>query len=127
MACSVSQPSAQAASVQFLEAHYSNWVAGVKGGGKGSDYSLRLISIDHKLSFDSLWVNNRGLSLKEKDWSGDTITLTASYFKSPRHIPEAETAPIPHEGEALISYTQNNKTHYLEVPKIELKDVPLRQ
>ena len=112
-----------------LNAFSSSWSAGTFQGGSGTEYYFNIIlKSKQKITFDSIWINNRSskifISKKQKSISsapiyyfkGDTITLRISMsnnnikqVKSPKQITKG----------ALLSYRINDKLKYFKINKIE--------
>src|SRR4051812_23374904 len=62
-------PSCSSASLddclELLQATSQEWIAGVRGGGHGIKYDVRVrIATDKKLKFDSIWVSGKKLAIK---------------------------------------------------------------
>lgn len=115
----------------LINATYENWVAGVKNGGSGTEYHFKLtVNTNETLSFDSLWVNQHalkafvaqkdGISNKPAEYgNGDTITVRASFIKTPNKQITNVEPPINHSGAALLGYTVNNKRMYFTISEME--------
>jgi hypothetical protein len=112
-----------------LSATKEKWVAGIPGGGSGTEYSFKIkIATKQKLVFAHLWIDNYKYPLyvannsalisdKPIEYSdGDEITLRASVLSKEKY--EQSAAPIKYEGDALISYTSNGLIHCMVVENI---------
>jgi hypothetical protein len=118
------------------------WVAGIRGGGRGTDYSFRLeINTDKELQFDTVWMKNRAYPLfvtKDKPGDpsqpgvfskGDVIVLTASdveyeQAQSQGYIEQAP--PQRFEGDALIGFRVNGNRMYLNIQEVEVLEPSYR-
>jgi hypothetical protein len=126
----------------MIRATSQEWVAGIRGGGRGTDYSFKLeIATDQDLQFDTVWMNNRAYALfatKEKPGGssqpivfskGDVIVLSASEV----HYEQAQSQgfieqdpPQSFAGDALIGFRVNGSRMYFSVQEIELLDPSYR-
>ena len=118
------------------------WVAGIRGGGRGTDYFFKLeITTDQDLQFDTVWMKNRAYALfatKEKPGGssqpivfskGDVIVLSASEV----HYEQAQSQgfieqgpPQSFAGDALIGFRVNGSRMYFSIQEIELLDPSYR-
>lgn len=125
---------------QYLEvvaATSQDWIAGARGGGRGTTYKLHVkITTDKEIEFDSIWIAGKKLAIKPvKDaalkWDkNDVVTLLASYYKGDpgkagrkeeeRNSPPADSvkAPVEYKGAALLKYKIGGGAQYAEVPDI---------
>jgi len=124
--------------LQFMRATSQEWLAGVRGGGRGIKYDVRVkITTDKKVAFDSMWVSGKKLSIKVAELLKDPefrfsnnyeISLVASFYLEPsnknqgkeeyKSISTSDTikAPLEYKGAALIKYSVADSIKYLEVP-----------
>jgi hypothetical protein len=126
--------------LRLLNAEYEEWTAGVKDGGRGTEYYFQLnVATSDQVQFDSAWiggkvfasfvarpsgpVNNQPVSFKK----GDNITLRVSDLRLPA-APAASNAvpPVNYKGAALLRYRINGKINYLNVPDLTKKTTPNR-
>ncbi|CAN5628657.1 hypothetical protein BH11BAC1_BH11BAC1_10780 [soil metagenome] len=116
----------------LLESFSQEWVAGIQGGGKSTEYSFRMIVLTaDKMNFDSAWISGNAFNVYLANTSkiisnrpitfsqSDTITVRASH--SSKSKPSISSPPVPYSGAALISYRLNGSTHYFEIKSIEKK------
>lgn len=134
----VSSDSTTTKAFELMEAYAKPWVAGIKEGGSGVEYTfvLKMGTID-KISFGSVWVNGQKLTAKivrynkmlpnqELISSGDEIKVRCSGEKVANTIIQPPK-PIKSE-QALISYILNGESiKYVVVDEIEIKKAENRQ
>lgn len=118
----------------IIKATSQSWVAGIKNGGKGTNYLITCIANapSDKLKVQKLWIGNTFFEVKavrsldtypEETFSaGDTIFIQASRFVSPGEPAPEKTEPVPfkYKGEGLIGYRCGKKMKYSSIPKIEV-------
>ena len=120
-------------SFTLLDASSEDWVAGVRGGGKGTEYYFKIkINTNDNITFDTAWINNRSFAIHlaqknnavsnqpVKFATGDTITLRVSDIHSTK-IQNVlnNNSPVKYEGAALIGYAVNNKREYFTIKEIK--------
>jgi hypothetical protein len=141
LACGPGQVKQQSRYLEVLGATSQEWVAGVRGGGRGVNYRLRIkIRTNNLITFDSIWLAGKRLPVKLepagkasdlKAAKNDVVTLLASDFtgrpgrmgsrtEDSTPIPPAASvkAPIAYEGAALVKYSVGGSVQYLPVPGI---------
>jgi hypothetical protein len=128
--------------LRLLNAEYEEWTAGVKDGGRGTEYYFKLnVATSDKVQFDSAWIGGKVFAsyVAHKGMGkpvttqpvtfkkGDDITLRVSDLQLPS-APMATTAvpPINYKGAALLRYRINGKINYLNVPDLTKKSTPNR-
>ena len=125
----------------LLSAASEDWVAGTKGGGRGTEYYFTLkITTSTPLSFDSIWVANKALplfiantktSISDKPVrfkKGDTILLRASYLQRGEDTNQSIVAsPLKFKGAALLRYYAGVKKVYFIIPQIKKRQTLNRQ
>jgi hypothetical protein len=124
--------------LQLLRATSQEWLAGVRGGGQGINYEVRVrITTDKKVEFDSMWVSGKKLVIKVAEQlkdpairllNNDEISLVASFYSEPSNKGQGKEqysppssidtikAPIHYKGAAIIKYSVAESIKYLEVP-----------
>ncbi len=125
--------------ITVIKATQEHWHAGVRDGGSGTDYFIKLLVNSSKtISFDSLWVANTRLKIRiVKNGSvllnqteitkGDTITLRSTLLKRGDSKPEPIVSPMSKgELQVLIQYYLDKKANYLLTPDLEEIKGPLR-
>ncbi|MEO8085852.1 MAG: hypothetical protein ABI763_03475 [Bacteroidota bacterium] len=116
----------------LLESFSQEWVSGIQGGGKSTEYSFRMIVLTaDKMNFDSAWISGNAFKVYLANTSkiissrpvtfsqNDTITVRASHSSNSK--PRIDSPPVHYSGAALISYRLNGSTHYYEIKSIEKK------
>lgn len=122
-------------SFNVIEATYEEWHAGRKDGGSGTDYQLiAVIKSDHKLEFDSIWIQQKGITLPlavgrmrgpvsnqpVTFQKGDTILLVASFSANdvfPKAIDSRDTGRT-----ALISFKEEGRLKKATIPALTKKE-----
>lgn len=134
LGCKSSKPVSTNSEIPFQihEAYSKTWVAGVKQGGSGIEYTFEIeLGEIEKINFGEIWVNNQKLSSKivkdNKIVQDQNLLLTNDHVKlrcsGERTVDATIKTPIPlEEGQAIISYSlAGNTTQYLLVETIELR------
>ena len=121
--------------VTITEAFYQDWVGG-RPGSKGTLVSIKLHNPDTKMTFDSIYFNNKAVKL-QSNLIKNELTLKGNFMvitKPNDMIMHADstkefgnTAPklaskVPFElekDEAVISYMINDKKRYFKVENIK--------
>jgi hypothetical protein len=111
------------------------YVAGIKYGGKGTNYRITCIANKSSdiLKIEKLWVGKdyfevkaikfAGITPQENFSAGDTIFIEASRFisgkegESQESATPAPAAPIKYKGEGLIGFRCGTKMKYRSVAK----------
>jgi len=118
------------------------WVAGIRGGGRGTDYFFKLeITTDQELLFDTVWMKNRAYPLfvtKDKPGDpsqpgvfskGDVIVLTASDVEYEQDQSQGyfeQSPPQRFEGDALIGFRVNGNRMFFIIQEIEVLEPSYR-
>lgn len=118
------------------------WVAGIRGGGKGTDYFFKVeITTDDDLHFDTVWMKNRAYALfatKEKPGissqpivfsKGDVIVLSASEVHYENEQSQGfieQDPPQSIAGDALIGFRVNGNSMYFNIQEIEVLEPSYR-
>lgn len=119
---------------KVLQATSQEWVAGARGGGRGTTYTIQIhITSASSILFDSIWINNKRLKIDIKKGGNlqqpttlkenDTLTLLASDYagrttpgrKQEEKDPAATgsvPAPISYSGAALLGYSVADTKRY---------------
>ncbi|MFI5149067.1 MAG: hypothetical protein ACHQRM_04990 [Bacteroidia bacterium] len=133
MACLALHPA-----FRLVQATSQTWIAGIPGGGSGTEYSFKVvIHTKETIRFDSAWMNGKGFTIqavKGKQYDpksmlmkNDTVDLRVS-DNIAGHMPGEEqkvvsspkiNPPVALKGAALIRYYLNNKLHYFHVQSIQ--------
>lgn len=120
--------------ITFIKATSQSWIAGIKNGGKGTNYVITCIagSSSDKLKIEKLLIGSSELEakvVKDPDVfpgdgnfsAGDTIYVLASRFISSTGKDESQVSSAKkHKGEALLSYRCGSKMKYLSIPSFEV-------
>lgn len=132
--------------VKVIDATSQSWHGGVKGSGRGVNYRVSVIvgKDSDVLSFDSLWVGDRGYPVQASRphpftsadgfHKNDTVTIYASMHQAanpdgdliPLPVP-SKGAPVSYEGDALLSFKVKQKQFYVvvkEFRRLEQLDYP---
>lgn len=125
-------------SFEIMQAYAKPWVAGIKDGGSGIEYTFVLkVGTIEKINFGFVWVNNQKLSSKivrdnkilpnqELISSGDEIKVRCSGEKKVDTI--IQPPKLIENDQALIGYYVNGESiKYVVVDKIEIKKSENRQ
>ena len=120
---------------KIQKAYYQNWVAGVQGGGGGTNFSIEFkekLSKDFVLnqlyfrsnkgkitkSTDNVYSTNqvRNINRREQDEITDDANISQKE--------EITKTPFPiSDNEAIIEYTYKNQKRYYKISKIEEKEM----
>ncbi|HEX6334246.1 MAG TPA: hypothetical protein VFZ78_08455 [Flavisolibacter sp.] len=125
---------------QVLSSTFGNWTSGVRDGGKGTEYTFRiLVKTARKLVFDSAWIGNRRfLAHMTKEGvasgqaplvarAGDTLLVRVSeeYKVSRDEIPQ-QSPPLKFNGAALLRYYVDGERNYFIIKSIKQVNAPNR-
>jgi hypothetical protein len=126
----------------LIRATSQEWVAGIRGGGRGTDYSFRLeITTDKELQFDTVWMKNRAYPLfvtKDKPGDpsqpgvfskGDVIVLSASgveYEQAQSQGYIEQEPPQRFDGEALVGFRVDGNRMFFVIQEIEVLEPSYR-
>jgi hypothetical protein len=120
---------------KIQKAYYQNWVAGVQGGGGGTNFTIEFAE---KLSEDFVlnqlyFRNNKGKITKLTDnvfFANLTRNINRKIqneITDDANISQKEEiikTPFPiSENEAILEYTYKNKKRYYKISKIEEKEM----
>jgi hypothetical protein len=116
--------------IKLIQCTSEKWVSGIRGGGSGTEFYVKVkINTNKKIVFDSLWVNNRWLSIfllkTSKSISQTSITFakndTIIVRASQSNSNQATLLTVPKEinGDGLLRYFVNGKVKHLLIKKIE--------
>jgi hypothetical protein len=126
-----------------IDCSSQDWVAGVPGGGSGTDYSFRLcVETKERVRFDSVWMKHKAFKIqvvkgktykaKTEIMRGDTLVLrfsdvqpgsesgpsAAGKTATALNTHSDKNAPKSYRGEALLRYYVNDKVHYYTILRI---------
>ena len=121
--------------VTITEAFYQDWVGG-RPGSKGTLVSIKINNPDTKMTFDSIYFNNKAVKLQsnliknELTLKGNFMVITkpndmimhADSTKEFGNTAPKLAAKVPFElekDEAVISYMINDKKRYFKVENIK--------
>jgi hypothetical protein len=111
------------------------WIAGIQGGGAGTNVHITLESIEEGVTLDKIYFRRKSELLTQMIGSPTTFT---GYFKSEKNrdvimhdnpVKEANnTPPDPFpfqlgENEAVIAYTVNKSSKFFKVSNIVEKEI----
>lgn len=123
------------------DATSQEWIAGVRGGGRGITYTIRIqVTAASSIVFDSIWINNKQLKIDVKKGENlqapttlavnDTLTLIASDAtgrtpidrmqeeRAPAATPPVQP-PIAHSGAGLLGYSVGGTKRYFVLTQIQ--------
>jgi|TARA_B110001469_G_C9577565_1_gene286422 hypothetical protein len=119
--------------LNLLNASYTEWTSGVKGGGKGREYYLKIELLSDSITVDSLWINRKMIkafipqsggirsgnseTANYKYQRGDTLTVRAS--ESSRMNDNSPAPPINNfNGAAILKYSIGDNTFYIPIDSL---------
>jgi hypothetical protein len=119
--------------IKLISASSENWLSGTNGGGKGTEYYIKIkILSSNKVEFDSLFTNKKGfktyLANPNKGITStpitvsknDTITVRVSDITFPNRpiVSQNNVSIKKFKGEALLKYYDDGKINYLLIKNI---------
>ncbi|ULC59782.1 hypothetical protein MBM09_02110 [Flaviramulus sp. BrNp1-15] len=121
------------APLEFGDAHYQNWVAGVKGGGAGFNLFIPIKANINKVVLDSVYFKNKKTKLEyvndsllvgrfktEMNQKEDIIMSNEPYAEYGNKAPQLpEKIPFElKEDECVISYKEGENTKYYKLSNV---------
>lgn len=113
----------------FGETYYQSWVAGVKGGGSGTNVFIEVK--DENITLDSIYFRGKVSKFETKPSSpslyigrfkGNSNTEEKTVISSNDNKVEAEDFPFKlKENECVVSYTENEKVKYYKISNLKKK------
>ena len=114
------------------EIYSQKWMAGVKGGGMGTNIYVTLINLEPGTLINEVYFRNKRTTAEEKN-----NQMFVGYFKDEQkdiimdsdatneanNIPPQKSPFQLEENEAVLSYSFKGKDYYFKVSNIEEKDV----
>ena len=127
LTCSSAKKLQKEAPKTIGKAYYQNWVAGVHGGGSGTNVFIETKNKNSNL--DSIYFHGKVAKLAKKPMNKK---LFIGYFKSEANVQEfkvkdskskavvAEDFPFDlKKNECVVSYIDNGKTKYFKIENLE--------
>ena len=139
--CNVSRKSHSAYSLDqnppftVLEGYYHNWIAGVQGGGSGTNLFIVFSDLDKKVKIEDIFFRNKIVKAKIDP---NSSLLFIGYFLNENNrdvimdadpVKEAQNTPpekLPfklEENEAVISYAYEGTLQYYKISNISEEEV----
>ena len=121
--------------VKIAEATEQQWFSGVRGGGTGTNYVVKLyIETAEKIEFKNMWIGDVNVPFNLEYFKlkppaklnpGDSLLLVYRRInQKSQDNASAKRLPIQYNGSALIEYLQGKRARYLIV-KSFTKKAPL--
>lgn len=113
--------------------YYQHWVAGVRGGGSGTNVFIHKSIIDGK-AVDSIYFQNKIAKLEVPNGTNEIYTASFRRNLNQRQIPdlsqqgenpetiEQEQPFNLEDNEAVVSYIENDTKKYLKITNITKKE-----
>lgn len=121
--------------INIEKASYQSWVAGIRGGGSGLNFTINLKSpVPQNIEFTKLYFKNKeAKSTKISDTEYRFAFVGEANFErdinqavsdDPKPQNKVVTPPVKiNEGEALLEYVQAGKKYFLKINKVEEKEM----
>ncbi len=116
-----------------IEKIYSQkWVAGVKGGGSGTNLYIAFSKVSESVVFKDLYFRNKKteVSISKdqvigyfKNQNNRDVIMDGDATKEAANIPPEKIPFQLKENEAVISYSENGKTYFYKISNIEEKEM----
>ncbi|MGB0896032.1 MAG: hypothetical protein ACPGU9_05080 [Flavobacteriaceae bacterium] len=119
--------------VQNTDTYYQHWVAGVRGGGSGTNVFISKAILNHIKKVDSMYYMNKFVRIEQNEthyigyFKGDAntmedrnIALKTDTTTANESSTTIKQSPFKlQKGEAVISYSENGQTKYLKLTDIK--------
>lgn len=118
---------------KITEAYFQKWVAGVQGGGKGTNVYIKLENLNESITIKNLYFQDKMASLismplnsntyeaKFKEEINNDLVMDSDVTKEAANIPPVKTPFNLEKNEAVISYIENNQLEFFKISALPEK------
>ncbi|PHS66867.1 MAG: hypothetical protein COB12_05390 [Flavobacterium sp.] len=117
----------------IFKIHSQKWVAGVQGGGSGINLYVSIKNISEGVEIKEFYFGNKITEVKHtsennyvgyfKTETNRDVIMDGNATNEAANIPPQKSPFQLAKNEAVISYSENNKTYYYKVSNIEEKEM----
>jgi len=128
MQCSSAQKLQKETSFKTSNVYYQKWVAGVKGGGSGTNVFIPLTAEQKEITLDSLYFRGHKVALQTKPNSPKLYIgrIIGSANQKEGYTSSGDKIPFDlKDNEAVVSYSENGNVKYFKIENISEK--PMQQ
>ena len=109
-------------SIQVIEAAYSYWTSGIKSGGEGTEFAVKLVSNADNLQIDSLYIGDNVLKTISKPSTGSKFfdIKKIQYSKGDTVIVRASAkSKLKIDSKNILKCVVNNSTIMVELKNMK--------
>ncbi len=109
------------------------WVAGLKGGGSGTNLIIEFSSVSEGIDFNKIYFRGKVIEATSKKQNqivgyfktemNHDVIMDSEISKEAANTPPQKLPFQLEENEAVISYTESGKIHYFKITNIEEKEM----
>ena len=118
---------------KIQEIYSQKWVAGVRGGGSGTNVYITFSEVSEGVVFQEIFFQNKKSLLKTtsknkmganfKSTQNSDVIMDVDSTKEAVNIPPEKIPFQLEDNEAVISYFENDKTYYYKVSNMKEKEM----
>jgi len=114
------------------EVSSQKWVAGVKGGGAGTNLFITFSEVSKGVVFKELYFRNKKVEVSVfkdkvvgyfKNQNNRDVIMDGDFTKEASNIPPEKIPFQLNKNEAVVSYLEKNQLHYFKISNIEEKEI----
>lgn len=115
-------------------AYVQDWIAGVQGGGSGTNFYISFSNIEESVVFENVYYGKKGTALVSspnvrvqyigyfKNTTNSNIIMDGETINEAANTPPLVSTYNLAEDEAVLSYTQNGKLKHYKISGVERKE-----
>ena len=118
---------------EIQDIYFQKWVAGVRGGGSGTNVYITFSEVSERLVFQELFFQNKKSKLNTtstnhlvanfKSTLNSDVIMEGDSTKEAVNIPPEKIPFQLEENEVVISYSKKGKIYYYRISNIEEKEM----
>lgn len=122
-------------SFKIIDSYYQHWVAGVQGGGSGTNVIIKLDNFAKGVTFKNLFFQGKLAPLKElninsvgyqasfKGENNNDIIMAGDIINEISNIPPVKIPFDLNEKEAVVSYIENGELKFFKISALHEKQM----
>lgn len=117
---------------KIQKVYSQKWVAGVKGGGSGTNLYITLSEASEGIQFKELFFRNKKIEVSSsknkvigyfKNKNNQDVIMDGNATNEAANIPPEKIPFQLKDNEAVVSYLENDKVVYYKISNIEEKEI----